>query len=211
MIAKPGQISVIHKLWSGNLWYNSVYIRITDQKTVKNCGILEGTIERNLSLQPKILQNILLWNVLCYSQRLGRSLGRPWRDSLFSGITKWSLQTYHVYSTLKRRGNNRFYVASTWNTHDMFVGILKNFEQQIIFSQCFLLTFLINISRGVRSKRNFGKKWANWLKFRTRFPLLLSGFIQNKLYQRFFLKHFRSLMNSNFRLITFPFLPDLGK
>ena len=27
-----------------------------------------------------------------------------------------SLQTHHVYSTLKRRGNVRFLVLSTWNT-----------------------------------------------------------------------------------------------
>ena len=33
-----------------------------------------------------------------------------------------TLQTYHVYSTLKRRGNVRFYVVSTWNTRGVFVG-----------------------------------------------------------------------------------------
>ena len=32
------------------------------------------------------------------------------------------LQTHHMYSTLKRRGNHRFHVASTWNTRDVFVG-----------------------------------------------------------------------------------------
>ena len=35
-----------------------------------------------------------------------------------------TLQTHHVYSTLKRRGNNRFYVVSTWNTRGVFVGVL---------------------------------------------------------------------------------------
>ena len=33
-----------------------------------------------------------------------------------------SLQTYHVYSTLKRRGSGRFYVVSTWNTRGVFGG-----------------------------------------------------------------------------------------
>ena len=33
-----------------------------------------------------------------------------------------TLQTHHVYSTLKRRGNDRFHVVSTWNTRGVFVG-----------------------------------------------------------------------------------------
>ena len=32
------------------------------------------------------------------------------------------LQTHHVYSTLKRRGNDRFNIVSTWNTQGVFVG-----------------------------------------------------------------------------------------
>ena len=32
-----------------------------------------------------------------------------------------ALQTHHVYSTLKRHGNDRFHVVSTWNTHVVFV------------------------------------------------------------------------------------------
>ena len=35
------------------------------------------------------------------------------------------LQTLHVYSTLKRRGNIRFHVVSTWNTRGVFVGTMK--------------------------------------------------------------------------------------
>ena len=34
-----------------------------------------------------------------------------------------SLQTHHVCSTLKRRGNARFQVVSTWNTRGVFVGL----------------------------------------------------------------------------------------
>ena len=37
--------------------------------------------------------------------------------------TYTSQQTLHVYSTLKRRGNDRFHVVSTWNTGGVFVGI----------------------------------------------------------------------------------------
>ena len=36
------------------------------------------------------------------------------------------LQTHHVYSTLKRRGNDWFHVVSTWNTGSVFVGKLVN-------------------------------------------------------------------------------------
>ena len=32
-----------------------------------------------------------------------------------------ALQTHHVYFTLKRRGNGRFHVVSTWNTRSVFV------------------------------------------------------------------------------------------
>ena len=34
-----------------------------------------------------------------------------------------SLQTLHVYSSLKRLGNIRFHVVSTWNTRGVFVGL----------------------------------------------------------------------------------------
>ena len=34
------------------------------------------------------------------------------------------MQTLHVYSTLKRRGNERFHVVSTWNKRGVFVGTL---------------------------------------------------------------------------------------
>ena len=33
-----------------------------------------------------------------------------------------TLQTHHVDSTLKRRGNDRFHVVSTWNPRGVFVG-----------------------------------------------------------------------------------------
>ena len=33
-----------------------------------------------------------------------------------------SLQTHHLDSTLKRRGNDRFHVVSTWNPRGVFVG-----------------------------------------------------------------------------------------
>ena len=40
----------------------------------------------------------------------------------FPRILVNTLQTLQVYSTLKRRGNVRFHVVSTWNTCGVFVG-----------------------------------------------------------------------------------------
>ena len=53
-------------------------------------------------------------------------------------ITEYSrsvtLQTHHVNSTLKRRGNGRSHVISTWNPRGVFVG--KTFKS--LLSNCFL-------------------------------------------------------------------------
>ena len=38
------------------------------------------------------------------------------------------LQTHHMYSTLKRLGNNRFHVVSMWNTCDVFIGLKMFFK-----------------------------------------------------------------------------------
>ena len=44
------------------------------------------------------------------------------------------LQTHHAYSTLKRRGNGRFLVTSTWNTRGVFAGIFIYFEYSFWFT-----------------------------------------------------------------------------
>ena len=44
----------------------------------------------------------------------------------FMLIAELALQTHHVYSMSKRRGNNRFHVVSTWNTYVEFVGKENN-------------------------------------------------------------------------------------
>ena len=38
---------------------------------------------------------------------------------------KLSLETHHVNSTLKRRGNERFHVVSKWNTRSVLVRDVK--------------------------------------------------------------------------------------
>ena len=37
----------------------------------------------------------------------------------------------YMYSTLKRRGNERFHVVSTWNTCGVFVGYIEKFYSGI--------------------------------------------------------------------------------
>ena len=45
-----------------------------------------------------------------------------------------SLQTHHVDSTLKRRGNDRFRVVSTWNPRGVFVGFRIIFSYSVLHS-----------------------------------------------------------------------------
>ena len=40
----------------------------------------------------------------------------------FTEMLMTTLQTHHVASTLKRRGNDRFHVVSTWIPRGVFVG-----------------------------------------------------------------------------------------
>ena len=42
--------------------------------------------------------------------------------SYTSQMQPCTLQTQHVNSTLKRRGNGRFHVVLTWNPRGVFVG-----------------------------------------------------------------------------------------
>ena len=44
-----------------------------------------------------------------------------------------TLQTHHVYSTQKRRRNDRFHVVSTWNTRGVFVGNSSVFTFMVTF------------------------------------------------------------------------------
>ena len=46
-------------------------------------------------------------------------------DSVSEVMPESTLQTHHVDSTLKRRGNDRFHVVSTWNPRGVFVGYVR--------------------------------------------------------------------------------------
>ena len=51
------------------------------------------------------------------------NLANSWFPSYWKlGAVSISLQTHHVDSTLKRPGNDRFHVVSTWNPRGVFVG-----------------------------------------------------------------------------------------
>ena len=56
-----------------------------------------------------------------------------------------TLQTHHVDSTLKRRGNDRFHVVSTWNPRGVFVRkILTQIDKEMKMENWHILLFLDN-------------------------------------------------------------------
>ena len=89
---------------------------------------------------------MLIWSSLCFvnHHRILNSWAQLWHSCIYFCCTglkhicsvllaesrqvqflfqlEASLQTHHVDSTLKRRGNDRFHVVSTWNPRGVFVG-----------------------------------------------------------------------------------------
>ena len=55
---------------------------------------------------------------------------------LYKMLLLTTLQTHYVYSTLKRRGNSRFHVVSTWNTHGVFLGNIPWFYPNAMAYTC---------------------------------------------------------------------------
>ena len=56
-------------------------------------------------------------------------------------------------STLKRRGNERFHVVSTWNPRGMFVGLLLRIEVMIIY---------ISIEEDIVTETSLDKIFGNY-------------------------------------------------
>lgn len=46
----------------------------------------------------------------------------------FKGLIERRAKAHHVYSRLKRHGNHRFHVVSTWNTHGVFAGKIQDLK-----------------------------------------------------------------------------------
>ena len=91
---------------------------------------------------------MLIWSSLCFvnHHRILNSWAQLWHSCIYFCCTglkhicsvllaesrqvqflfqlEASLQTHHVDSTLKRRGNDRFHVVSTWNPRGVFVGMV---------------------------------------------------------------------------------------
>ena len=48
-----------------------------------------------------------------------------WKSDVFLAWSfSNSLQTHHVHSMVKQRGNDRFHLVSTWNTRSVFLGLI---------------------------------------------------------------------------------------
>ena len=72
-----------------------------------------------------------------------------WNNTFFlNGIGyDHSLQTHHVYSTLKRCWNERFQVVSTWDTRGVFVGLPLAFLTVFVL---WILDFLLLITKIIK-------------------------------------------------------------
>ena len=101
---------------------------------------------------------MLIWSSLCFvnHHRILNSWAQLWHSCIYFCCTglkhicsvllaesrqvqflfqlEASLQTHHVDSTLKRRGNDRFHVVSTWNPRGVFVGMVDLSDFSLHFS-----------------------------------------------------------------------------
>ena len=55
-------------------------------------------------------------------KKLLNDVSRRWLFEYYLHQRSPSLQTHHVHSMMKRRGNGHFHVVSTWNTHGVVEG-----------------------------------------------------------------------------------------
>ena len=77
-----------------------------------------------------------------FSKKTNHFLTKP--STLFFSPSV-TLQTHHVDSTFKRRGNGRFHVVSTWNLRSVFVGNFHLASYVFMSLQIFpLISFLIS-------------------------------------------------------------------
>ena len=69
----------------------------------------------------------------------------------------------HVYSTLERRGNDRFHVVSTWNPHGVFVGLQVTSSLILIFT--LTIIFFAHLFAGIIAKcSNYLRHFFSTLK-----------------------------------------------
>ena len=119
---------IYFEIWHGNIDLSKTsqlnrtkYDNITTTQQLLHCylaGIYLLKINnRNTRTRSKI------WSKLKKTPRLTLHLTMVlFRLSRTTLKTATSLQTHSVYYTLKRRGNHRFHVVSTWDTRGVFVG-----------------------------------------------------------------------------------------
>ena len=72
----------------------------------------------------KHLRNCQILRIYFYTTKpvLDKSITNNRQSSAFKCLLVITLQTHHVNSTQKRRGNGHFYVVSTWNPRGVFAG-----------------------------------------------------------------------------------------
>ena len=100
-------------------------------------------------------------------------------DGAFSLWVSLTLQTHHVDSTLKRCGNGRFHVVSTWNPRGVFVGKENCFQKTKVTEtglsdfhkliSTFLRLHFLNLKRFITEiiKNLMSKSFSKTLKTQT--------------------------------------------
>ena len=110
------------------------------------------------------------------------------------GLIK-TLQTHHMYSTLKRSGNEGFHVVSTWNIRAVFVG-------NVIAINTFLISFpgavvrMCSVKKGVL--RNFAKFTRKHLCQRLFFNKVAGNFIKKESLAQVFSCEFCEISKNRF-------------
>ena len=95
----------------GLLCFRSMFLSEAPTLCCKKCKIV-------------LLQCVSLWISSKRASQIFDSVFQTWDVIIFvhrGVIFVAPLQTHHVYYTLKRLGNGRFHVVSTWNTGGVFV------------------------------------------------------------------------------------------
>ena len=71
----------------------------------------------------------------------------PYFEKCFSHCWPDTSQTHHMYSTLKRRGNDCFHFVSTWSTRGLLIGGLSKFfsREVLLWFRTWLETCCCNI------------------------------------------------------------------
>ena len=103
----------IYYVYNDNCW--------VERKNKLETVILKIGLKLCRSFSSFFVLLLKTWRIDVNQQTLKTKLLEAPAESYFENHSSQYLQTRHLYSTLKRRGNDRFHYVSTWNTCGAFV------------------------------------------------------------------------------------------